>query len=127
MSEMIRAVDPALFKACFNSWVEGLRDSQPDIVALVTIDAIGTQRAVAQTIRDRGGDYLLVLNRNWPATFAEVEAFFADPRLPPRGLPDHRRRPRPHRNLPPRGLPRRRLAALRAALPRANSACRACT
>lgn len=139
LGEVIRAVDPALFKACFGSWVEGLRDGQPDIVALdgktarrtharrrgreplhlvsawasrqrlvlgqeavrdksneivaiplllerlalagalVTIDAIGTQRAVAQTIRDRGGDYLLALKRNWPATFAEVEAFFADP------------------------------------------------
>lgn len=47
--------------------------------ALVTIDAIGTQRAVAETIQARGGDYLLALKANWPATHAEVAAFFADP------------------------------------------------
>lgn len=47
--------------------------------ALVTIDAIGTQRAIAQTIRQGGGDYLLALKENWPATYQEVAAFFADP------------------------------------------------
>jgi len=47
--------------------------------ALVTIDALGTQRAVAETIQARGGDYLLALKANWPATHAEVAAFFADP------------------------------------------------
>jgi hypothetical protein len=52
--------------------------------ALVTIDAIGTQRAIAQTIRTGGGDYLLALKQNWPATFGDVEAFFADP--PPGAL-----------------------------------------
>jgi predicted transposase YbfD/YdcC len=139
LGEVIRAVDPALFKACFTSWVEGLRESEPDIIAidgktsrrtharkkgreplhlvsawasrqrlvlgqeavsdksneivaiplllerlalagaLVTIDAIGTQRAIAETIRKGGGDYLLSLKENWPATFKEVAAFFADP------------------------------------------------
>ena len=47
--------------------------------ALVTIDAMGTQAAIAETIVRRGGDYLLALKGNWPATFAEVERFFADP------------------------------------------------
>jgi predicted transposase YbfD/YdcC len=47
--------------------------------ALVTIDAIGTQTAVAETIVKRGGDYLLALKANRPATHADVEAFFADP------------------------------------------------
>jgi predicted transposase YbfD/YdcC len=47
--------------------------------ALVTIDAIGTQQAVAETIRARGGDYLLALKGNRPTTRAEVAAFFADP------------------------------------------------
>lgn len=144
LGEVIRAIDPALFKACFTSWVEGLRESEPDIIAidgktsrrtharnkgreplhlvsawasrqrlvlgqeavsdksneivaiplllerlaltgaLVTIDAIGTQRAIAETIRRGGGDYLLSLKENWPATFREIEAFFADP--PPEPL-----------------------------------------
>lgn len=47
--------------------------------ALVTMDAIGTQRAVAEAIQARGGDYLPALKANWPATHAEVAAFFAAP------------------------------------------------
>ena len=47
--------------------------------ALVTIDAIGTQSAIAETIVARGGDYLLALKGNRPATHDDVAAFFADP------------------------------------------------
>jgi len=47
--------------------------------ALVTIDAMGTQTAIAETIVRRGGDYLLALKGNRPATHADVEAFFGDP------------------------------------------------
>ncbi len=139
LGEVIRALDPELFKACFTSWAAGLRTDEPDIVAvdgktsrrtharrrgreplhlvsawasrqrlvlgqeavadksneitaiprllerleltgaLVTIDAIGTQDAIAATILGRGGDYLLALKANRPATFADVAAFFADP------------------------------------------------
>jgi predicted transposase YbfD/YdcC len=142
--EVVAALDPALFKACFTSWVESLRETAPDLVAvdgktsrrsharrkgreplhlvsawasrqrlvlgqeavagksneitaiplllerlalkgaLVTIDAIGTQSEIAQTILARGGDYLLALKANRPATFKDVEAFFTDP--PPGAL-----------------------------------------
>jgi len=34
--------------------------------ALVAIDAMGTQTAIAQTILDGGGDYVLVLKQNQP-------------------------------------------------------------
>jgi len=47
--------------------------------ALVTIDAMGTQKDIAETIVARGGDYLLVLKGNWPLLHAEVELFFAEP------------------------------------------------
>jgi predicted transposase YbfD/YdcC len=47
--------------------------------ALVTIDAIGTQTAIAETIVARGGDYLLALKGNRPATHDDVVRFFADP------------------------------------------------
>ena len=47
--------------------------------ALVTIDAIGTQTKIAETIVTRGGDYLLALKPNRPLLFAEVEAFFKGP------------------------------------------------
>jgi predicted transposase YbfD/YdcC len=46
---------------------------------LVTIDAIGTQTSIAQTIRDGGGDYVLALKANWPATYTQIEAMFATP------------------------------------------------
>jgi predicted transposase YbfD/YdcC len=139
LGNVIAALDPALFKRCFVSWVEGLREAEPDLVAvdgktsrrshargkgreplhlvsawasrqrlvlgqeavagrsseitaiplllerlalkgaLVTIDAIGTQSAIAETILQRGGDYLLALKANRPATLKEVEAYFVDP------------------------------------------------
>jgi predicted transposase YbfD/YdcC len=47
--------------------------------ALVTIDAMGTQTRIAETIVRRGGDYLLALKENWPVLHADVETFFADP------------------------------------------------
>jgi predicted transposase YbfD/YdcC len=138
LNDIVNAMDPKVFQDCFTSWVETLRDSDPEIVAidgktsrrtharskgreplhmvsawasrqrlvlgqeavadksneivaippllkrleikgaLVTIDAIGTQVDIAQTIVDGGGDYLLALKDNWPALKAEVETFFAD-------------------------------------------------
>ena len=91
--------------------------------ALVTIDAAGTRSAIAATVLARGGDHLLALEANRPATLEEVEPFGACP--PARGagpggrpaaggrrdLRHHRRRPRPDRGPPPRGVPRGRLAA----------------
>jgi predicted transposase YbfD/YdcC len=139
LSEVVRAIDPELFKACFISWVETLRQSDPDLIAvdgktsrrtharsngreplhlvsawatqqrlvlgqqavagksneitavplllqrlelkgaLVTIDAMGAQTGIAQTILDRQGNYLLALKQNRPATFEAVEMLFADP------------------------------------------------
>ena len=34
LGEVIGVIDPELFKACFTSWVEGLREDEPDIVAI---------------------------------------------------------------------------------------------
>jgi predicted transposase YbfD/YdcC len=47
--------------------------------ALVTIDAMGTQTAIADKIVSRGGDYLLALKANRPLLHTEVERFFAEP------------------------------------------------
>jgi predicted transposase YbfD/YdcC len=139
INDVINGLDADLFKTCFATWVEALRDGAPDIIAidgktsrrshnrgkgreplhlvsawatrqrlvlgqeatdvksneitaiplllerleltgaLVTIDAMGTQTAIAETIVRRGGDYLLALKGNRPATHADVEAFFDDP------------------------------------------------
>ena len=143
LNDVMNALDPELFKACFTAWVEGLRETEPDTIAidgktsrrsharakgreplhlvsawacrqrlvlgqeavddksneivaiplllerlaltgaLVTIDAIGTQTKIAETIVARGGDYLLALKANRPVLFGDVEAFFADPQAGP--------------------------------------------
>jgi len=44
--------------------------------ALVSIDAIGCQKDIAQQIRAQGGDYLLGLKDNQPTLKADVEACF---------------------------------------------------
>lgn len=46
---------------------------------LVTIDAMGKQTRIAQTILDDGGDYVRALKQNRPGTCSEVEALFAAP------------------------------------------------
>ena len=47
--------------------------------ALVTIDAMGTQTKIAQTILDRGGDYLLALKDNQANLHDEVRRYLDDP------------------------------------------------
>jgi hypothetical protein len=46
---------------------------------LVTIDAMGCQTKIAQTIIDRGADYLLTLKDNQRSLADEVETFFQAP------------------------------------------------
>jgi predicted transposase YbfD/YdcC len=46
--------------------------------AIVTIDAIGTQKAIAKKIIDKGADYLLALKENQGSLHADVADFFAD-------------------------------------------------
>ena len=136
LCEVVAALDPALFKACFMNWVERLRDPGPETIAidgktsrrsharsrgrgplhmvsawatgqrlvlgqeavseksneitaiplllqrlelagaLVTLDAMGTQTAIAQPILDGGGDDVLA-KQNQPGLCAKVEALFA--------------------------------------------------
>ena len=49
--------------------------------AIVTIDAIGTQEAIARTIIGKKADYLLALKANQGSLHADVAEFFADPAL----------------------------------------------
>jgi predicted transposase YbfD/YdcC len=44
---------------------------------LVTLDAMGCQRAIAQQVLDQGGDYVLALKDNQPTLAAEVADSFA--------------------------------------------------
>lgn len=45
---------------------------------VMTLDAIGCQREVAETLSEQGGDYLLTLNGNQPQVHADVRDFFVD-------------------------------------------------
>lgn len=47
---------------------------------VVTADALHTQTALAQTVLDHGGTYLLTVKDNQPRLHAELVAYFADPR-----------------------------------------------
>ena len=44
----MNALDPALFKACFTAWVEGFRETEPDIIA---IDGKTSRRSLAHSRR----------------------------------------------------------------------------
>ena len=46
--------------------------------ALVTIDAMGTQTKIAQTILDHGGDYLLAVKDNRPSLHDEIRRYLDD-------------------------------------------------
>lgn len=44
--------------------------------AIITIDAMGTQKAIAEKIQNGGGDYILALKKNQGNMYEEVETFF---------------------------------------------------
>ena len=46
--------------------------------AIVTIDAMGTQREIARQVIDQGGDYVLALKSNQPALYEDVRTFFEE-------------------------------------------------
>src|SRR5262249_9474806 len=47
------------------------------VCAPVSIDAMGCQVAIAQSILDAGADYLLAVKDNQPTLHAEIESYFA--------------------------------------------------
>ena len=46
--------------------------------AIVTIDAMGCQRKIAQAIQDADADYLLAVKGNQPTLAADIEAWFSE-------------------------------------------------
>lgn len=53
---------------------------------VLTLDALHTQRATAERILDQGGDYLMVVKKNQPQLYADLDAYFRD--LPPEDARD---------------------------------------
>jgi len=51
--------------------------------AIVTLDAMGTQKEIAQTIRDQEGDYVMALKGKQNLLYEEVQQYWEDPKLPP--------------------------------------------
>lgn len=47
--------------------------------AIVTIDAMGCQKAIAEKIIDKGGDYLLALKDNQSGLYEDVRLHFEQP------------------------------------------------
>jgi predicted transposase YbfD/YdcC len=54
---------------------------------IVTTDAMGCQKAIAQTIVAGGGDYILAVKENQPTLHAEIQAAFATAAPPPARSP----------------------------------------
>jgi predicted transposase YbfD/YdcC len=50
---------------------------------IVTLDAMGCQKEIAQTIVDGGGDYILAVKDNQPTLHTELQAAFAQAPAPP--------------------------------------------
>jgi predicted transposase YbfD/YdcC len=50
---------------------------------IVTTDAMGCQKAIAETIVEGGGDYILAVKDNQPTLHAELQAAFATAATPP--------------------------------------------
>jgi predicted transposase YbfD/YdcC len=135
LNDVMNALPASGFAECFTTWVDSLRETEPDLVAidgktsrrakqgeahplhlvsawasrqrlvlgqeavaeksneitaiprllerleltgaLVTIDAMGCQRAIAEAIRAQGADYLLALKDNQGTLAQDVRLFFA--------------------------------------------------
>ena len=50
--------------------------------SIVTVDAMGTQKEIAQEIRDKKADYVMVLKGNHELLHDEVKRYWEDPQLP---------------------------------------------
>ncbi len=50
---------------------------------VITMDAMHTQRALAQQILDQGGDYLMLVKENQPELYANIDLLFQSPPLCP--------------------------------------------
>lgn len=46
---------------------------------LVTADALYCQRGFCRTVRDSGGDYLVIVKKNQPTLYGDIELLFAQP------------------------------------------------
>jgi len=75
LNDVMNALPAKLFSECFVAIPLLLARFELE-GALVTIDAIGCQKDIAEAIRARGADFLLALKDNWPTLAEDVRLFF---------------------------------------------------
>jgi len=97
ISRVFRRLKPEAFQECFLSWVQALNEKLtlgqqavdgksneitpiPELLrlielhgAIVTIDAMGCQKKIAQDIAEGGGDYVLAVKDNQPTLHAALQ------------------------------------------------------
>ncbi len=73
------------------SWTKAVEEKSNEIVVIpelldkiqikgqtVTIDAMGTQTAIAEKIKKKRADYVLALKRNQNSLYEDVQEYFSD-------------------------------------------------
>ena len=82
LGDILASLDAEAFQRCFVAWVAALIGVPEGVVAIdgavVTIDAMGCQRAIAQKIIDKKADYILALKGNQSSLREEVDLFVAE-------------------------------------------------
>jgi hypothetical protein len=72
------ALKPQAFKKCFVAWIKSLKLVDEEIIAIdgciVIIDAMGTQKKIAEQIINGGRDYMLALKGNHSTLHTEEVA-----------------------------------------------------
>jgi predicted transposase YbfD/YdcC len=66
------SIDPVEFREAFLQWVEAVKG------CIITIDAMGCQKAIAGKIIDNKADYVVGVKGNQGNLHADVELFFQD-------------------------------------------------
>ena len=62
--------------------VPDLLDGRNLTGTVTTMDALSTQRDIAQQILDQNGDYLMVVKSNQPTLYEAIQLLFASPPIP---------------------------------------------
>ncbi|CDN09737.1 Transposase, IS4 [Richelia intracellularis] len=67
-------INPKVFERCFRGWVESIVEAAG--AQVISIDAMGTQTAIAFQIFNAKADYVLALKGNHPTLYGQVKNWF---------------------------------------------------
>ena len=67
-------INPKLFERCFRGWVESIVEAAG--AQVISIDAMGTQTAIASQIFNAKADYVFALKGNHPTLYGQVKNWF---------------------------------------------------